>query len=172
MQKMSRTYHCKYNCGFHRSRKQTVIAHEKDCKFAIIETLISQNNSLTLRLTAQETLTQNLQNTINVLSNQVQGLLKRKRRIDREAAIHNCNWLKDFQFQREFYKEATEKAKNMTTVMELLIQNFIQKAPIFYRIKSKSYIDIKGVIGRINGQNIGVDNVRKKLKQVPIDSSR
>lgn len=156
---MPRVYSCKHGCGYHRSRKAQVVEHEEVCKFAVLDRIIAKSQLMEDKLCEQDIVIKTLSENIDVLTKQLTGLLKRKRRDDADAAIYNFNWNKDFRFDREFFENVIKDTSNMSSIMDTMVRHYFERTPVFYKLgKRQDKLQIKGVIGLINLQAVGVDN--------------
>ena len=157
---MPRIYHCKHGCGFHRSRKAQVLSHEELCKFGILDRVIAENQLLKDKLSEQDVMLKTCFESIDTLTKQVAGLMRRKRRDDANDAIYNFNWKKDFRFDAAFFEKLTKDASNMNSMMDTMIQHYFERTPVFYKLgNQKIKLEVKGVIGVIKRQPVGIDNV-------------
>ena len=150
---MARVYHCKYGCGFHRSRKAVVTEHEKTCKFQLVDRVLEECKQL------RES-NAKMNETIEVLRKQVAGLMRRRKREDNDEAIHNFDWQKDLRFDREFFEGVMKKASHTHSAMDVFVAEFLNRTPVFYKLKrQKDKLEVKGVLGIINRQPVGTNNV-------------
>ena len=162
---MPRVYNCCHGCGYHRSRKAQVLEHEKSCKFGILDRVIAENEALKEKVSKQDIVLGTLTKNLEVLMKQVSGLMRRKKRDDKNASIYNFDWQKDFRFERSFFEKVGKATPNMSSIMDTMIQHYFDHKPVFYKIgKQNKKLEVKGVIGLINRQSVGVDNV---LTSVP-----
>ena len=162
-----REYKCKYDCGFTRSRKAKVIEHEKTCNHRIVDRLKEEckelrdvNNETNKIIEELKTQLNGFQNQINALQNQVNGLMRRRKREEKDDAIHNFKWKKDLRFDREFHEGVMKKTTELSLAMDTFVMEFLKRTPVFYKVKKQTdKLEVKGVLGIMNRQPVGVDNV-------------
>lgn len=155
-----REYECKYGCGFMRSRKARVLEHEQNCSYHEISRLHEECKEL------REANTE-INKLIEELKNQVNGLMRRRKHEDDNHDIHNFKWTRDFRFDREFFQCVMEKSPNIHSSMDRVVVEFFNRTPVFYKIKKqKDKLEVKGVLGLINRQAVGVDNVFTSIRFV------
>ena len=127
--------------------------HEKTCKFQLLDRVLEECKQL------RES-NAKMNETIELLSNQVAGLMRRRKCEDRDEAIHNFDWQKDFRFDREFFEGVMKKATHAHSAMDVFIAEFLNRTPVFYKLKrQKDKLEVKGVLGIINRQPVGTNNV-------------
>ena len=127
--------------------------HEKTCKFQLVDRVLEECKQL------RES-NAKMNETIELLSNQVAGLMRRRNREDNDEAIHNFDWQKDFRFDREFFEGVMKKASHTHSAMDVFVAEFLNRTPVFYKLKrQKDKLEVKGVLGIINRQPVGTNNV-------------
>ena len=136
-----------------------VVEHEDVCKFGILDRLELENQNLKLQAQENEIIVQSLVKQVELLTKQMKGLMKRHSVTIANEKLYNFDAKKDMRIGRDFYKQVLKLAPNVSQRINTFIELLFLSKPVFYKLgKKNDKLQIKGVIGHINGQPVGIPN--------------